>query len=70
LIHANARIYDPTLGLFLSPDPIIQASQYTQSHHRYSTTFNNPLKHTDPSGYTAAYAELPCNMNNGRLGEL
>jgi RHS repeat-associated protein len=68
LIHANARIYDPTLGVFLSPDPFIQAPHYTQSHHRYSYTFNNPLKYTDPSGYTAVYAELPSNMNNGGLG--
>jgi RHS repeat-associated protein len=70
LIHANARIYDPTLGLFLSPDPFIQAPHYTQSHNRYSYTFNNPLKYTDPSGYTAVYAELPSNMNNGGLGAL
>jgi hypothetical protein len=54
--------------VFLSPDPFIQAPHYTQSHHRYSTTFNNPLKYTDPSGYTAVYAELPSNMNNGGLG--
>ncbi|WP_299589243.1 RHS repeat-associated core domain-containing protein [uncultured Microbulbifer sp.] len=53
LIHMNGRIYDPTLGRFLSPDPIVQAPTYSQSWNRYSYVFNNPLSFTDPSGYEA-----------------
>jgi len=48
----NGRIYDPTLARFLSPDPILQNPGYTQSHNRYSYCLNNPLKYTDPSGYS------------------
>ncbi|MCW8126446.1 RHS repeat domain-containing protein [Microbulbifer halophilus] len=51
LIHMNGRIYDPTLGRFLSPDPIVQAPTYSQNWNRYSYVVNNPLSFTDPSGY-------------------
>jgi hypothetical protein len=49
----NGRIYDPTLGRFLQADPYIQAPSNSQSYNRYSYVFNNPLKYTDPSGYSA-----------------
>jgi hypothetical protein len=46
----NARLYDPVIGRFLSPDPFIQSSDFTQNFNRYSYALNNPLKYTDPSG--------------------
>ena len=46
----NARLYDPTLGRFLSPDPYVQAPDFTQSFNRYSYVFNNPLRYVDVSG--------------------
>jgi RHS repeat-associated protein len=51
LIHMNGRVYDPTLGRFLSADPFIQDPYDSQSFNRYSYVKNNPLKYTDPSGY-------------------
>ena len=50
LINMNARLYDPQVGRFLSPDPYIQAPDFTQSYNRYSYALNNPLKYTDKSG--------------------
>ena len=50
LINMNARLYDPLVGRFLSPDPYIQAPDFTQNFNRYSYALNNPLKYTDPSG--------------------
>ena len=50
LINANGRIYDPVLGMFLSPDPYIQAPETVQNFNRYSYCLNNPLKYTDPDG--------------------
>lgn len=50
LINMNGRIYDPVLARFLSPDPYVQAPDYTQSFNRYTYCSNNPFKYTDPSG--------------------
>lgn len=53
LIHMNGRVYDPVMGRFLTPDPLVQAPNNTQSYNRYSYVFNNPLSFVDPSGYEA-----------------
>ncbi len=45
LIYARARYYDPTLGRFLSQDPIAAINPYTYA-------FNAPLQFTDPTGET------------------
>ncbi|MBQ7273162.1 MAG: VCBS repeat-containing protein [Bacteroidales bacterium] len=50
LINMNARLYDPLLGRFLSPDPYVQAPDFTQNFNRYSYALNNPLKYRDPNG--------------------
>ena len=52
LIHMNGRVYDPQLGRFLSADPYVPRPSSSQSYNRYSYTFNNPMRYTDPSGYT------------------
>ena len=46
LINMNARLYDPSLGRFLSPDPHVQAPDFSQNFNRYSYCLNNPLKYT------------------------
>lgn len=46
----NARLYDPAIGRFLSPDPYVQAPGNSQNFNRYSYCLNNPLKYNDPSG--------------------
>ncbi|MFT3848691.1 MAG: RHS repeat-associated core domain-containing protein [Propionivibrio sp.] len=51
LIHMNGRVYDPTVGRFLSADPHIQDPKALQSFNRYAYVLNNPLNTTDPSGY-------------------
>jgi len=52
LINMNGRCYDPVVGRFLSPDIIVQNSNNTQCYNRYSYAVNNPLKYTDPSGWS------------------
>jgi RHS repeat-associated protein len=32
LINCNARLYDPVLGRFLSPDPYVQDPLFSQSY--------------------------------------
>lgn len=50
LINMNARLYDPALSRFLSPDPYVQMPDNTQSFNRYSYCLNNPLKYVDENG--------------------
>lgn len=50
LINMNARLYDPVIGRFLSPDPYVQAPDWSQNFNRYSYGWNNPLRYTDPNG--------------------
>lgn len=50
VIHMNGRIYDPTLGRFLQPDPVIQDTANPQNWNAYTYVFNNPYRYTDPSG--------------------
>jgi RHS repeat-associated protein len=52
LIHMNGRIYDPMIGRFMQPDPIISEPYNSQNFNRYAYVLNNPLMYTDPSGYS------------------
>jgi len=49
----NGRVYDPTIGRFMSVDPVFQFPENTQSLNPYSYVLNNPLSLTDPSGFAA-----------------
>ena len=53
LVNMNARLYDPALGRFLSPDPYIQLPDFTQNFNRYSYGLNNPLVYVDENGELA-----------------
>ena len=53
-VHMNGRVYDPQIGRFLSPDPIVQSPTYSQSWNRYGFVMNSPMSFTDPSGFVAA----------------
>ena len=50
LINMNGRVYDPLLGMFLSPDPYVQAPGNWLNYNRYGYCYGNPLLYTDPSG--------------------
>ena len=50
LINMNARLYDPALGRFLSPDPYVQSECGPQGFNRYSYCLNNPLSYVDEDG--------------------
>jgi RHS repeat-associated protein len=49
LAYLNARYYDPTLGRFISPDPIIDTTNPI-SINPYTYGVNNPTTYADPSG--------------------
>lgn len=50
IINANARLYDPVIGRFFSPDPLVQVPDFSQSFNRYSYCLNNPVMYNDPDG--------------------
>jgi RHS repeat-associated protein len=53
LINMRGRMYDPKLGRFLTPDPLVQVPFSGQALNRYSYVLNNPLAYVDPSGFQA-----------------
>ncbi len=50
LINMNARLYDPMLGRFLSPDPYVQMPDFAQNYNRYGYCMNSPLMYVDKDG--------------------
>jgi RHS repeat-associated protein len=51
LYNYAARLYDPVMGRFITPDSIIPHPYNPQSLNRYSYCLNNPLIYTDPTGH-------------------
>ncbi|MEM7039347.1 MAG: RHS repeat-associated core domain-containing protein, partial [Bacteroidota bacterium] len=52
-IHMGGRLYDPSIGRVMSPDPVVADPYNMQHYNRYSYAVNQPLVYTDPSGYTS-----------------
>ena len=50
LYYYRARMYSPTLGRFMQPDPI----GYQGGVHLYAYVGNDPLNRIDPSGLMAS----------------
>ena len=51
LYNYDARLYDPVIGRFISPDTIVPNPLNPQSLNRYTYCLNNPLIYVDPSGH-------------------
>lgn len=51
LVHMNGRVYDPSIGRFMSADPTIDGVDNLQGYNRYAYVHNNPGTLLDPSGY-------------------
>jgi len=51
LYNYGARLYDPVIGRFISPDSLVPDPYDPQSLNRYSYCRNSPMSYTDPSGY-------------------
>ena len=51
LTYMNARVYDSSLGRFMSADTIVPDPFHSQDFNRYSYVRNNPLRYTDPTGH-------------------
>ncbi|MGQ5652493.1 polymorphic toxin-type HINT domain-containing protein [Streptomyces sp. EKR5.2] len=71
LTHIGAREYDPTIGQFLSVDPILDTSD-AQSLNGYSYADNNPATFSDPTGQWlddgTGHSESPTGNNRDDVG--
>lgn len=54
LIDFGGRMYDPRIGRFTSPDPLVVDPYRGAAYNRYSYVGNRPLRFTDPSGWAPA----------------
>ena len=63
-VHMGGRVYDPRLGRFLSPDPIVSEPLSGQGWNLYSYVGNSPLSRTDPTGHCFAAGPL-CQVAQG-----
>ncbi len=50
LYYYGTRYYDPTIGRFISKDPLTGEKGSPQTLNRYVYCLNNPLKYIDPAG--------------------
>jgi RHS repeat-associated protein len=50
LINANARLYSPYLGRFVSPDPLLNSEGGPLDYNPYIYARNNPYKYIDKNG--------------------
>ncbi len=55
--HLRARDLHPSLGRFLSADPVQPNAPGTQGYNLYAYVANNPTTWVDPSGYTLEPAQ-------------
>ena len=68
LIHMNGRVYDPAIGQFLSPDPVVADASFSQGWNAYSYALNSPLSYSDPSGLTLVGGCPPSLCGGGGRG--
>jgi hypothetical protein len=45
--------------VFISPDKYVQQPDNSQNYNRYSYCINNPLRYTDPTGYSFLFGWIP-----------
>jgi RHS repeat-associated protein len=68
LINMNGRCYDPLTSHFLSVDAYVQDPTNAQAFNRYAYCAYNPLRYTDPTGWSYCTGQgngVNPNLNTG-----
>ena len=60
LVDMGGRLYDPEMGIFLSPDPLVAEPFSAQGWNPYAYVGNRPLSRVDPTGFS--FAPVGCNL--------
>ena len=55
ILYLRARYYDPQIGRFLSPDPLMGVISDPQSFNRYLYASNDPVNRVDPAGMESSF---------------
>jgi RHS repeat-associated protein len=50
LYYLRNRVYDPSIGRFLTRDPLSGSPSNPQTQNRYAYVENNPVNRVDPTG--------------------
>jgi RHS repeat-associated protein len=58
LVYMRARYYAPTIGRFISPDPLAPQAYGLQALNRFSYAYNDPVGLVDPSGLQPVRSDL------------
>lgn len=69
LVYAQQRYFDPTIGRFLSVDPIGVGQSEGRNFSRYWYGNNNPYLYTDPDGREVTCAQDTCTAESHSLLE-
>ena len=59
----RARMYDPKIGRFISPDSVVPDEKNPQSLNRYAYTLGNPVKFMDPDGHDVCDVNMRKKIN-------
>jgi RHS repeat-associated protein len=62
LTYMQQRYYDPSIGRFLSVDPVTADSNTGNNFNRYWYANNNPYRFTDPDG-RLSHEDSPCQVS-------
>ena len=61
LVNMKGRIYDPKLGRFLTPDPLVSQAGRRAELEPVQLRAEQPARYVDPSGFDDQYVEPPVN---------
>ncbi|WBQ08193.1 RHS repeat-associated core domain-containing protein [Kribbella sp. CA-293567] len=63
LVYLQARYYDPELGRFISPNPVVDGDD-SIGLNRYAYAANDPVNHTDRTGLDCEDGGKKCDRDN------
>jgi RHS repeat-associated protein len=64
LVHLRARMYDPTIGRFMSRDSFAGLAELPLSQNRHAYVHGNPVNETDPSGHSPCSLPAPSEQDS------
>lgn len=64
LYYLQSSYYNPKTGRFINADGMLKASHTVLGHNMFAYTENNPVMHTDPTGYVNCFMSVNQDVNS------